>query len=623
MAIDKKRRLWFNCQSPSVVLRYDTITGDIVDIREDKNKPIHLNKIAIKSEDQYWLMADNGLFVASNILSAKPEITSVSFFNDIAIYDLKTGKENIIWLDTSLGVYRGNETSGGWEFSAMASQLGEKEDSLFGNMMVDQQGWIWGRDGVLDTSALVFHRFRTKEAEDIGSSWLGGAIAIDKNTLIVAGDMQLAVYEPKKFSIENYIPNLIATGLAINNEKQTTIPSFIELNENKRSVAVDFSLVDFRRPGAHKYRYKLDGYDDAWNYTDGSNRKAVYANLPVGHYVLRVEGVVDGKEWGRSSIDIPIIRLPAYHETLWFKAIGLILILGFLWFLHKLNLRRKLRLLQKREVELNELVNLRTQELELSLNNLKLTQKKLVDSEKLALLGRLVRGLAHELNTPLSVVKMAESMLHNMLSEARQFIGEQSEGQASKFQQKSEKALHLINENLNRSINLIAHFKSVDVEDGENQASWFNVGIFLSQIASNVEAKVALRGDSNLEVLCHQGSLIKVIDELLKNAQLHGGDNIEIEYLVKTSAVTRKEELTIFVNDNNKGISDDVLEKMFQPFYSTHSGGGSPGLGLYMVENTVRFVMGGEVKVHSEEGKHTSFEIILPCDSRQNVKESA
>ena len=100
----------------------------------------------------------------------------------------------------------------------------------------------------------------------------------------------------------------------------------MRLSPDSNNLTLEFSALDFSSPQSNHYAYQLVGFDKDWVETDASNRRATYTNLPSGDYRLRIKGTNRNEQWSKHEIDLPITRLPAWHETLWFK---LLLLLGF------------------------------------------------------------------------------------------------------------------------------------------------------------------------------------------------------------------------------------------------------------------------------------------------------
>lgn len=611
--LSKDRKLWLACPPPAKLIRFDLDTRESVEILDGQSQLVgSVSNLDQAPNGDLWLTASNGLFIISETQNDEPGISPVEAFTNIQTIEAAFTTEGDVWIDSFAGLFKGVQNNGTWEFTSLSEQLDLKKEQLFGNMLLDEKGWIWGDEGVLDTQKMKFHRRVKGQGVDTGPNWLGSAAAMNDGTLVFGADNQLITIQPPLYSHPISHASIAITALTVNNKIHHIVPKSLALDIDDKNFSVDIALLDYASPNGHRYRYKLEGYDNDWIYTDAKNRRIRYTNLSAGNYRLKIQGATNQGQWTNKPLILPIQKAASLTETPWFWTLVILPLLAFLWLLHRL----KLRYLQEREKQLSILVDERTEELQISLSDLKIAQKKLIDSEKQALLGRLVRGLAHELNTPLSVIKMAESMLGDKITEAARFIADQSESDGEKFYTSTNKTLNLLRDNLEKSVNLVRHFKSVDIEESDDEVQWFSPKVYFEQLMEISALTPNVTGRGDIDIQCQQQALTQVINELLKNAISHGGNDINIAYQLEDNNENQRLRLT--VSDHTQGIEPEILEKMFQPFYSSKSGGGSPGLGLYMVENIVRFRLMGNIEVESEIGSHTKFILLIPVSSRLN-----
>ncbi|KJV32677.1 hypothetical protein VI06_04300 [Aquitalea magnusonii] len=259
---------------------------------------------------------------------------------------------------------------------------------------------------------------------------------------------------------------------------------------------------------------------------------------------------------------------------------------------------------------------------EQALQQLVQTQQTLVESEKLASLGSLVAGVAHEINTPVGITlttasHLATSTLH--ITEKLDNGGiKKSDFQA--YLDSARECCDLILSNSERAASLIHSFKQVAVDQTSEQRRDFQLNDYLSEIVTSLKPRFK-RSQTNITIDCeddllldsYPGAISQVVTNLLVNALVHGfeekpGGNIHIRAERYQAA-----EVRLSIQDDGKGIPAENINRVFDPFFTTRRGNGGSGLGLHIVYNIIRQRLGGTIEVHSEVGKGSVFIITMPC----------
>lgn len=619
MVLDTTQRLWIACRQPAKLIRYDLDTHTVTPIASSQQKEIGLlNNVQLGPQQNIWLSSTSGLHTFS-LKSAEPEKPiHIKHFVGHHIISVLFDKAGDLWVDGFSGLFKGTYTSGAWEFQSISEAIGVKKTQLFGNMLLNEKGWIWGDEGALDTQTLEFHPLRKGEGFNTGPNWIGSYNKLSDGTLLFGTDNQLIVMQSERYQPWKYSAPIVVSNVIIDNQTLAAAPDVIKLSAANKSFSVDIALLDYYNPNSSIYAYKLDGYDEEWIHTNAQNRRISYTNLSAGDYTLRIKGANTSQVWSKTEVALPIIKAASVYETILFKmAVTLLFLLAILG-LHKLKVRHH----KEKEQQLTLIVNERTNELQKSLDDLKTTQEKLVDTEKQALLGRLVRGLAHELNTPLGVIKMTESMLNEKLLDIFSVMSDCAAEATETYQPQMNKILTLLRENLERTITLVQHFKSVDVDDDSGEEmQWIELHSYLGLILCDTKVDASISGPQDTAILCDKNSLTIVVSELLKNALNHGGEKRLIRY--RQVENDQGSQCEIIVEDHDQGIPPDIIDKIFDPFFSSKHAGGSPGLGLYIVENIVKFRLNGNIQANSEANKVTSFVLCFPAQHRTNQETEA
>ncbi len=282
--------------------------------------------------------------------------------------------------------------------------------------------------------------------------------------------------------------------------------------------------------------------------------------------------------------------------------------------------------LRKLNEELEHRVSERTQnlqeakqELEHSLEQLHKMQQELVLSEKMAALGGLVAGVAHEINTPLGIGVTASSFLHeNMIQLAEKFKDNSlKKSDLEKFISTGKESTESILTNLNRAAELIRSFKQVAADQSSEIPRHFNLKSYVDEVLLSLRPKYK-RTDHTIENNCpdkeifsYPGAFMQIITNLLVNSLTHAFEGKTAGY-IRIGGEIQDDILTFTFSDDGSGIPTEFMDKVFEPFYTTKRGEGGTGLGLHIVFNTVTQTLGGTIRFTSAQGKGTNFTITLP-----------
>ncbi len=257
------------------------------------------------------------------------------------------------------------------------------------------------------------------------------------------------------------------------------------------------------------------------------------------------------------------------------------------------------------------------------------TQQTLVEAEKLASLGGLVAGVAHEINTPVGITLTTASHLATV---TQHLNGELLGGSIKKsdfqnYLQTAKESCDLILANAERAANLIHSFKQVAVDQTSEARRDFQLNEYLHEIITSLRPRFK-RSRIDVEIACEEdllmdsypGALSQVITNLVVNAQVHGFDE-NAEGKIRISAQRQPSgHILLQVNDNGRGIPTENLGKIFQPFFTTRRSSGGSGLGLHIVYNIVRQRLGGTIEVVSQAGHGTTFAIELPSSAPEQLQ---
>ncbi len=273
------------------------------------------------------------------------------------------------------------------------------------------------------------------------------------------------------------------------------------------------------------------------------------------------------------------------------------------------------------ESKINAL-NLLNNELSKTLNNLEKTQDKLIESEKMASLGGLVAGVAHEINTPLGIaltgITYFDEISHNIhqIYETQEMTQEDFE----KYLDDSKDISSQVLKNIQRASDLVQSFKQVSVDQTSEIKREFYVKDYINSIILSIHNQIkrthiTIKNNipSDVKINSYPGAFGQVITNLILNSLIHGYSNKD-KGLISFSLKKEKNNILLHYKDNGKGIKESDLPHIFEPFFTTRRGIGGTGLGLNILYNIVKKQFGGEISCASKINEGVDFTIIIPTD---------
>ncbi len=259
---------------------------------------------------------------------------------------------------------------------------------------------------------------------------------------------------------------------------------------------------------------------------------------------------------------------------------------------------------------------------------LKQAQSELISQEKLASLGRLVAGVAHEINTPVGICVTATSHLVEELALLRreQDNGSLDQAGLQQFFEMMEQTLKILTSNCQRSAALIRSFKQVAVDQSSENIREFDLAKYLDEVLISLQPKI--KGKKvQIKVVCSDGILIKtypgavsqIITNMLMNSLNHGFDG-DAPLHIQIQAQLQDEHVVLDYRDDGVGMDATAFAKLFEPFFTTKRAQGGSGLGTHIIYNLSTNVLQGSVKAQSEPGQGLHYHLRFPRLHRQISK---
>jgi len=410
------------------------------------------------------------------------------------------------------------------------------------------------------------------------------------------------------------------------------LPVNLVLPYRHNNITFDFTAIEPARPYLLKYQYMLGSYDKEWSPVSDQT-SATFGNIHEGKYTFKVKAQSPDGVWSEPVI-YTFKVLPPLYRTWWAYTFYVLAFLASLW----IFIRWRIKTLKKEKILLEEKVTRRTHELreekekvESTLSELKATQTQLIQSEKMASLGELTAGIAHEIQNPLNFVNNFSEINTELIEELK---GEKSKAKSQRDEKLERELLDDIAENEKKINhhgkradaivkNMLLHSRS---STGKKEPTDVNAltDEYLRLAYHGMRAKDKLfnaKVETDFDRSIEKISVIpqdigRVILNLINNAfhavnekQKQNQAGYEPTVTVGTSKLNGTIEIK--VKDNGNGIPQKVLYKIFQPFFTTKPPGQGTGLGLSLAYDIVK-AHGGEIKVNTGEGEFTEFVVHLP-----------
>lgn len=287
---------------------------------------------------------------------------------------------------------------------------------------------------------------------------------------------------------------------------------------------------------------------------------------------------------------------------------------------NNLNQSRSELVLYKENLE--ELVDKRTIELEKSIDDLKQTQTKLIESEKMASLGGLVAGVAHEINTPIGIGLTGITHFLDITEDIRKkyISNDISQKEFEQYIETSEELAIRINLNLNRTAQLIKSFKQVAVDQTNENKRVFNLKEYfqdiifsLDNLLKKTKIKITIEAKEDININSYPGAYSQIITNLIINSIRHAfKENEKGKIIINIEKINNKLQITYI--DNGKGIPKENLSKIYEPFFTTNRKDGGTGLGLNVIYNIVTSNLKGTIECKSKIGEGVVFKLLMPLE---------
>ncbi|PIQ31061.1 MAG: hypothetical protein COW63_08555 [Bacteroidetes bacterium CG18_big_fil_WC_8_21_14_2_50_41_14] len=600
MYIDNDEILWIGTNR-GALNRFDTRTEKFTSYLDHKSGFNCVANIFEDSQQRMWCGTYlSGLFLIDTETGYKKRYSTQNGLIHNSVFGISEDNEGNIWIASFRGLSRLNPESD--HITNFRFSIGDLRDPNI--LFTDSDGWL--------------------------------QLAIENG---------LITFDPEKLTASPVPPATVIESVSYRNDMNRDTIVFthgkthLELKYNENKVSFQYVGLHYANAELNQYAYKLEGYDKEW-IEAGTQRSATYTNLSPGEYTFNVKSANSDGIWNETGSGFSIqISSPWWQTTLAYVIYG-ILFIAVVIIIDRVQRKRlkEKEQAQAREKELAQAKKIENayNDLEVAHQNLKATQSQLIQSEKMASLGELTAGIAHEIQNPLNFVNNFSEVNSELIAEMREEIGNGNMEEVM--------ALAIDIEDNERKIN--HHGKRADaIVKGMLQHSRSSSGVkeptdinaltdeylrlayhglrakdksFNASMKTNFDPAIGninvIPQDMGRVILNLITNAFYAVDEKKKMQTLEGFEYYEPTVSVSTKLIIppsgKATGVEISVNDNGSGIPKNVLDKIFQPFFTTKPTGQGTGLGLSMSYDIVK-AHGGELKVETKEGEGTSFTIFL------------
>ncbi len=418
----------------------------------------------------------------------------------------------------------------------------------------------------------------------------------------------------------------------------TTIP----YNQNR--ITFNYAALHFVNPAQNKYSYMLEGYATTWTQAQ-LQRTVTYNNLAPGTYTFRVKAANSDGVWNNKGAFYTIIIETPWWSRWWAWVLYVVVfgsaIIGFINYRSRQLIRRNKKLEERIAVRTHqlseaneelqskqeEITSQRDQLVEI-VDELKTTQTQLIQSEKMASLGELTAGIAHEIQNPLNFVNNFSEVSIELLDEMEADLNNDKKEEAIEIATDIRQNLQKITHHGKRADGIVKsmlqHSRNTNAE---RQLTNLNVlaDEYLRLAFHGLRAKnkdfnadIVTHFDNNLpEINVLAQDIGRVLINLYNNAfysvqRRHEGSTANYKPAIEVSTVLMDHTIQVKVKDNGVGIPDGIKQKIMQPFFTTKPTGEGTGLGLSLSYDIVVKGHGGTIDIDSKEGEGAEFTISLP-----------
>lgn len=639
-----------------------------------------ITDIFIDSKNQVWVGTRRGL----NLYQSETDTFKKFPHNrkrphslgNSTVMDMHEDSNGHLWVGTAMGVNI-LDTESHEVLNFLSNKDGLPDDTAWG-VTEDHYGTIYiGTTlglAVWNTDTETFNIYDKKDGLQDNEFNAGAAFTSSTGEVYVGGINGFNSFYPSDLTGNPNVPPVVITDFQLFNESVPIGGSHEENKEEQRNlkrsitytdkltlshadnvISFEFAALNFTIPEKNQYAYKLDGFDEKWNYI-GDRNFVTYTELPPGEYIFRVKASNNDGLWNEDGTSLALVITPPAWQTSWFYTLSILFIIGVIFTSYRLrvrNIKEYSKRLEKDVTDRTNELNKKNRDLELTLKELQTTKDELVENAHKAGMADIATGVLHNVgnilnsvNTSASLIEdtvkqsklaklgQANEILSENISQIEEFIAGDTKGKklleyylALDGPLKNEQAdilyqlkrlidkINLINEVISAQQNYVGASTQADQTSLQEM-----IDNALGLQAGSIE-KHGLVIEKDLQatapVIAQRSKLIHVLVNLFKNAKEAMNSNHTEEKKITVKTWQDEKNVFLSITDNGTGVKKENLNKIFSHGFTTKKSG--HGFGLHSCANYMT-EMGGKIEVHSEgEGKGTTFNLSFPIASDKTI----
>jgi len=663
LAIEQSASVWITSDG-SGLMHLDTKTGKVETYQNDPADPASLSNnrgygLLLDRKGRVWVGTDRGLnrfephtktfkrYMPGN--SAQSANVNTQIF-----WGLYEDSNGIIWFGGLSGLYRMDPSKE--KFTIYTKKDGLANEVIY-NILEDRHGrlWVSTDEGIsrFDPVSKTFRNYDQSRGLQSNEFNFSACVIRQTGEFVFGGMHGFNIFHPDSIKDNSYRPPVVISALRryqandtsqVYEEDRTVISKkAITLRYDEALLAFEFTAMSFSNPVNNQYTYQLAGLSNQW-IPLGTRRNVTFTGLPPGNYVLRIKASNGDGVWNETSTELLITILPPWWQTWWAYCIYFLLMggaIGSFIAYRSRALRRENRILEEKvairtrqvQQQNNEIlaqkeeIEAQRDHLEQTLESLQSTQAQLIQKEKLASLGELTAGIAHEIQNPLNfvnnfsevsaelVAEMQEELDKGDLQEAK-FIADDLHQNLQKINHHGQRASSIVKGMLEHSRATTGERQLTDINQLADE--YLRLAYHGAKAKnSTLESDYELITDENLPLVNIVPQEIgRVLLNLINNAfyavnQRAKSETVSYQPKVTVSTKQKDNRIQISVQDNGAGIPAAIKDKIFQPFFTTKPTGEGTGLGLSLSYDIITKGHGGTLEVETKEGEGTEFIVTL------------